>query len=72
MTKAEPEARRVMGLFGRIPRKRKKQIKKAIKSYIQAEMDCGNWDLIDYVNTMGIQPTAKEDKRFGLINLKGK
>ena len=71
MTKAEIETRAVMGRLGKIPRRRKKQVRKAFKSYIQAQLNDGNWDLIEWQNTLGMWATAKEDRSYGFINIKG-
>ena len=47
MTRVELEARKIFGQLGRIPRKRKKQMKKAMKKFLSKEIQNSNWDTID-------------------------
>lgn len=45
--KTEQEARRIMGRIGKLPRKKKKRIKKFTKTFIDKLKQNGNWQLID-------------------------
>ena len=47
MTRSEQEARKIFGKLGRMPRKKKKRFKKAIKIFLTKEINNGNWDSID-------------------------
>ena len=47
MTRSEQEARKIFSNLGRIPRKKKKRFKKAIKIFLTKEIDNGNWDVMD-------------------------
>ena len=68
MERAEKEARRIFGTFGRMPRKKKKVAKKAIKRFVKTEIDNGNWDLMNSMFTFGLWPKDKENDSYGKID----
>jgi hypothetical protein len=69
MTQEEKITRSIMGKLGRMPRKRKKVVKVHFKTFVRAEISSGNWQAYDFMNTVGMWPTNKEDESYGLINI---
>jgi len=63
----EMEARSIFGRMPRMPRKRKKVVKKAIKACIKAEINNGNWWLIGsfYFHAW---PKKREAETYGRVN----